>query len=131
MRYFFGCTCFSLILFAMTISSVFAATGSPELPGARGAVEVSNPVTIDNPIKAKSIQGLFEVILDIILVFAVPIIVFFIMFAGFKYVMAQGNSEAISEANKMLLFALIGGVLILGANVLIDVIQGTVDSITK
>jgi hypothetical protein len=86
-------------------------------------------ICLENPIKAKSITGLIEAIIDIVLVFAVPVIVFFIILAGFKYVTARGDTNQIQEAHMALLYALIGGVLILGAKVLIVVISGTVDAI--
>ena len=87
----------------------------------------NSPITIENPIEADNIQELFAAIIDILLVFAVPLIVFFIIYAGFMYVTARGNAEIIQKAHMALLYALIGGVLILGAKVLIDVISGTVD----
>lgn len=127
MKYFLG----SVFIFFVIVSTGTAfATGS-ELNDDNTGSELNddNAITIDNPIKSDTVQALFTDIIGIVLVFAIPIIVFFIIFAGFKYVTAQGNSEAISEANRMLLYALIGGLLILGANVLIEVVQGTVDSI--
>ncbi len=109
--------------------------GGTQLPVNQGGTQLpvnnGGPVTIQNPIKATSIVMLFQTLLDIVLVFAVPLIVFFIIYAGFLYVTARGNASTIESAHKALLYALIGGLLILGARVLIDVIQGTVDSITK
>jgi len=69
------------------------------------------------------------VLVDIILVFAIPFIVFFIIYAGFLYVTAQGNPEKIQKAHAALLYALIGGMLILGANVLLYVITNTITQI--
>lgn len=89
----------------------------------------SKPVSITNPLKADNITELFEAIIDILLVFAIPLIVFFIIYAGFLYVTARGNESTISKAHMALLYALIGGVLILGAKVLIEVIGGTVDAL--
>ncbi len=89
-------------------------------------------VTLESPLDSNisSIPKFFQAIIDILLVFAIPFIVFFIIYAGFLYVTARGNVETISKAHKALLYALIGGVLILGANVLLDVITGTVTDIT-
>ena len=50
----------------------------------------------------KSIEDIFRAILDIIMVFAVPIILFFVVYAGFLYVTAQGNASKIGEAHKAL-----------------------------
>lgn len=110
--------------------------GGTQLPVNQGGTQLpvnngNSSVTLQNPIKATSIVALFQIILDIVLVFAVPLVVFFIIYAGFLYVTARGNASTIESAHSALLYALIGGLLILGARVLIDVIQGTVDSIVK
>ena len=62
-------------------------------PGDRTPTVHSNPIGITNPIAADNIIELFNLILDILLVFAVPLIAFFIIYAGFLYVTAQGNAE--------------------------------------
>jgi len=83
---------------------------------------------ICNPLKAQSLTALLQDILNALIVLAIPVIVFFIIYAGFLYVTARGNSETVGKAHRALLYALIGGVLILGANVLVSVISGTVDT---
>lgn len=88
-------------------------------------------VSIENPLKAKSITQFFTSIIQVILIFATPLVVLFIILAGFKYVVARGNPEKIKEANNALLFAVIGGLLILGAFAILAVIQGTVDAFLK
>ncbi len=82
--------------------------------------------TLRNPLKFNTITELFTAILQIITVFAVPVIVFFIIFAGFKYVTAGGNAEKVTSATHALTWALVGGVIVLGAQVLLAVIQSTV-----
>jgi hypothetical protein len=98
-------------------------------PNTGTAVGGGSSLSLKNPIQAKSIGALFQAIIDIVLVFAIPVVVFFIILAGFRYVTARGNGHTIEEAHMALLYALIGGVLILGARVLIEVISGTVDAI--
>lgn len=83
-------------------------------------------VTLFDPID-KSLVEIFEAILDIIMVFAVPIILFFIVWAGFLYVTAGGNQEKISQATKALLYAVIGAVIVLGAKALLAVITNTIN----
>ena len=94
-----------------------------------GTSNESVTVAILNPLAAESITALFQAIIDIVMVFAIPIIVFFIIYAGFLYVTARGNTETIQQAHKALLYALIGGLLIIGANVLIEIVGTTVESI--
>lgn len=86
-------------------------------------------VVIKNPLEGsgiESIVGFFQAILDILIIFAVPLVVFFIIYAGFQYVTARGNVEKIKAAHNALLYALIGGLIIIGANVILAVIANTV-----
>lgn len=94
------------------------------------AVSAGESVQLENPLSGiSSIPEFFAAILDIVIIFAIPFLVFFIVLAGFRYVTAQGNPEKLTKAHQALLYALIGGVLILGASVLLEVIQGTVDQV--
>lgn len=87
--------------------------------------------SLQNPLSGSgitSVEGLLTAILNVLLVIAVPLIVFFIIFAGFNYVTAQGNPEKVKAATRSLTYAIIGGVLILGATALSVIIGGVVDS---
>ena len=84
---------------------------------------------ICNPLSAEDIPAFILQIIEILLVFAVPLIVLYIMYAGYLFVTAQGNQEQVTNAKNALLYAILGGVLVLGANLIIDVIQGTVDAL--
>jgi Type IV secretion system pilin len=102
--------------------------GSPSSGGGTTAGGGSN--VLQNPLKGiNSVTDLLKAVIDIVLVFAVPIIVFFIIYAGFMYVTAQGSPEKIKRATSAFTWAIIGGVLILGAWALIAVIQGTVNAL--
>lgn len=146
MKYFLGILILGVVLFGNAGSTFATHTGNPDDHGQLGTSGTGAPlgtsgggaplgtskpasqiIGIPNPIAADNITELFKAIIDILLVFAVPLIVFFILYAGFSYVTARGNAEKITKAHMALLYALIGGVLILGAEVLITVIQGTVD----
>lgn len=85
-------------------------------------------VTLDNPLRVNSIEELLIAILNIFMVLMIPVIVFFIILAGFKYVTAQGNSGQIEEATTTFTYAIIGGVLILAAVAIAEIIRNTVDS---
>lgn len=84
-------------------------------------------VTLENPLNGiNSIDGLLVALLNIVMILMVPVIVFFIIYAGFKYVMAQGNASQVEEATRALTYAIIGGVLILGALAIAQIIQSVV-----
>jgi hypothetical protein len=50
-----------------------------------------------------------------------------IMYAGFKYVTARGDSTKIKEATTALTYAAIGAAVLLGAWVISQAIQGTIN----
>lgn len=104
-----------------------APSGGTQPPG--GTAPMSNSGSLTNPLQSQTIQEFILKIIDVILVFAIPIIVLYIMYAGFKFVTAGGDSGQISEAKKALMYAIIGGVIVLGAKIIVEVIQGTVSAL--
>lgn len=82
-----------------------------------------------NPLESKTITEFLLKIIDILLVFALPITVLFIMYGGFMLVTAQGESGKLEKGRNAILWAVIGGVIALGAKVIIDVIQKTVNTL--
>ena len=85
--------------------------------------------TIENPLgNITSIEELLLAILNVFIVIATPIIVLFIIYAGFMYVTAKGNAEQIQTATRALTYAIVGAVLILGAVALAEVIKNVVDA---
>jgi len=84
--------------------------------------ELRNPLTFPN------ITELMAAILNVVIVISIPIIVLFLIIAGFKYVTAQGNPEKLQEANRALMYGVIGGVIIIGAVAILQIVQNTVNS---
>lgn len=85
-------------------------------------------VGLTNPLGNKDLMAFLQDILDVIMVFAVPLIVFMIIYAGFLFVMDRGSDKNLAQAKRALLYAVIGGVIILGAQAILAVVQGTVDA---
>lgn len=101
--------------------------------GGGGPSEGTNPDCsggLFDPI-CKSVKDIFLAILDIIMVFAVPIVLFFIVWAGFLYVTARGNEAQLEKATRALTYAVVGGLLVLGAKVLLEVITNTIEVFTN
>lgn len=74
-----------------------------------------------------SIEGLLIAILNIFIIIATPIIVLFIIYAGFLYVTARGNAAQVEQATRALTYAIIGGVIVLGAVAISEIIANIVD----
>lgn len=86
---------------------------------------------LENPLKVGSIEAFLLAIIDVILVFALPIIIFFIMYAGFLFTTARGDMSQIEKAKGALLWSVVGGVIVLGAKLIVTVIQGTVSPLLQ
>jgi hypothetical protein len=106
------------------------STGGEDGPGPSEGLGCGdgNGVVLCNPLGDKDIIEFLQDILDVIMVFAVPLIIFMIIYAGFLFVMDRGNNKNLEQAKRALLYAVIGGVIILGAQVILEVVQGTVDA---
>lgn len=96
-----------------------------------GGVSTTTGSTLTNPLKFTSITCLILAIIDVVLIFLIPVIVLYIMYAGFLFVKAQGNPGGLAEAKKALIAALIGGVIVLGARTILSVLEGTISAVTQ
>lgn len=80
-----------------------------------------------NPVGGfSSINQLFAALLNVVIIIATPIVVVFLILAGFKYITARGNPQTITDAHRSLLYGVIGGVIIIGAVAILTIISNTV-----
>src|SRR3989338_10056964 len=82
-----------------------------------------------NPIKFKNLTAFLLEIVNTVIQYGAILIVFFIVFAGFKFVMAQGNSEKVSEARKMFTWIVVGAFVLLGVYVIKAAICGSIEQL--
>ena len=80
-------------------------------------------------LSVNSIQELFVKILDVAVKILMPIVALYIMYAGLLYVLARGNEAKLKKAHDALLYSLIGAAIVLGAFVLVRVLQGTISAL--
>jgi hypothetical protein len=116
-----ACMCAPVLIYAQ-------GSSDPSSGGGDGNGGISGNYSLENPIKVDSIQDLLTIILKIVIILATPIVVLFIILAGFKYVTARGNANQIEDATKALTNAIIGGVLIIGAVAISEIIKNLVNS---
>jgi hypothetical protein len=95
---------------------------APANSGGRGDLSYS----LKNPLAFDSIQGFVVAVLNIIIVIATPIVVIFIILAGFQYVTARGDVAKVQKATLALTYSVIGGVLIIGAVAIAEIIKNLV-----
>lgn len=104
------------------------ASGTGGSGRARGTGGGSFGGTLTNPLGGTdTFSGLIGLILDAVIVIGLPIAALFIIYAGFLFVTAQGNTEKITKAKLTFLWTIVGVGIFLAARVLSDVIGNTVN----
>lgn len=85
---------------------------------------------LKNPIKVNSIIDFIKAIIDALIKIAIPIIALAIIYSGFLFVSARGNTEKLEAAKRTFIYTLLGAAILLGAWALAQIISETVSAIT-
>ena len=107
------------------------------LPVGNSSINVNNPnsdptakIKLVNPLKStKTLPELIEGILRIVLTIGIPVVALAIIYAGFRFVVAQGKPQELETARRNLLYVLIGAGILLGAYVIAEALVGTIKAI--
>jgi len=103
------------------------STGQTGLSGnSTGQNLVSSDGKIKNPISYNNINDFIRAILQGAIKIGIPIIALAIIYSGFLFVSARGNSEKLSEAKNALLYTCIGAAILLGAWAIAQLISETI-----
>lgn len=106
------------ILMAFLFSSNIVLAGDP----------VFN-VPLDSPLgTTKTLEAFFVKILELIVKIGYPIIVLAMIYSGFLFVKARGNSEELKTAREAILYTIVGALVILGAQAIGVAIKGTISA---
>lgn len=115
-----------ILIFVVVPVVVMAQGGSFSSPsGSFG----STPGTLNNPLNFSSVCGFFKALFNAVIMLGVPVATLFIVWAGFKFVLARGNAEALKVARKNAAFVAIGIAVFLGAWFLSQVIAATIKAV--
>lgn len=125
MKYFLS-LCVIVLVCTLTSVPVLAQNSN----ATQGGCNATNG-RLCNPLNYNSVTDLLPKILDIVAQAGLVVCTFFIIFAGFKYVTAAGNSGEIEKAHGILLWAVVGTAVLLGAKVLASILANTVNQIIK
>lgn len=114
----------------------FSGTGNPTAPNPSGTGNPTAPNPsvgsqgIVNPLNnIDSLPALLTVVLKAIVQIGTIILTLALVYVGFLFVVAQGNEEKISNAKSALLWTVIGGLILLGASAIGEVIKATVGTL--
>lgn len=122
---------FSLYVFIMPIIS-FAQTGGNSSTGGNSGCDPTKGLC--NPLAGNgidSIPALIQKVLEGALKIGIPVIALAIIYSGFLFVFARGNSEKLGKAKNSLLYTLIGAAILLGSWAIAEMINVTITSLGK
>jgi len=108
------------ILTAIIPGIVFGA------PTTGGSVQIQNPLNSN----LSTVPAFMAAILDIVVKIGAPIAVLMVVYSGFLFVTARGSDEGLTKAKKALVWTIIGTMILLGAQIIANVISTTIDEIT-
>ena len=86
--------------------------------------------SVTNPLQFCNIMGFVKAALQLFVILALPVLAFFIVLAGFNFILARGNSSKLERAKMNFLYVIIGTCLVLGAWLLASLIGATISQIT-
>ncbi len=81
---------------------------------------------ICNPITTNTIQEFIKTLLEGVLKVGIPVVALAVIYCGFLFVSARGNSEKLTKAKDALLYTLIGAAILLGSWAIAKLISATV-----
>lgn len=102
---------------------------TPADPGITTPGGTSAGETLVNPLKVDSLEGLLGLILDAVIQIGTIVLVLAIIWVGFLFVKAQGKPEELAKARQAFIWTIIGGLILLGAKGIMEVIQATVNTL--
>lgn len=91
----------------------------------------SGDFTFQNPLKQdyNTVEAFIGAILEVVVKVGIPVLTLMIIWSGFLFVTARGSDEKLSTAKKAFAYAVIGAAIVLGAFVIEQALQGTVDQL--
>lgn len=102
-------------------------TGAPVTGGGPS----SKIPTLPNPLgdKVTSLPQLVQKLVQALIDVSYIVIAFFLILSGFKFIMAQGSEDKLSEAKNTFKNTIIGAFIVIGAQVIIDVAKSLITSL--
>lgn len=109
---------FSWVLASFVFAPLFFAfAGSGD-----GAVNY----TIENPLGSSEVKVILVSIMNLVATVGSMVVVFFIILSGYKFVTAGSSDTDRTKAKEMFYATIIGGAILLGADVIANVVVNTV-----
>lgn len=112
-------------------SKIFAFTLALSPSVAFAAACSSGGTGLQNPLGYCDLTSFLTNLLAIVAEIGFPVIVLFMVYIGFLYISAEGNPDKIKKVHSYFFWALVGALLILGAQALSYAISATVTQLSQ
>lgn len=94
------------------------------------ALAVAATYAVTNPLgNNATFCSLIKQVINAAMIIGVPIAILLVVYAGFKFVMAQGNTENLAKARTNFFYTIIGILIFFGAGLIADVLIGTLQAV--
>lgn len=87
--------------------------------------------TLCNPLAVSNFCDLVKALLNIVLAIGIPIAVLFLVWSGFRFILARGSQEGLGKAKENFKWVIIGIAIFLGAWTLATIISATIQTLDK
>lgn len=107
----------SATLFSVTVVSPVYAAISDEL--GEGACSAAGQTNCDPGAAANSLENTIANVINLLSIAVGIVAVIMIIFGGFRYITSAGNEQAIANAKRTILYAIIGLIIVVFAQVIV------------
>lgn len=109
--------------------SGFTTGGGSRFTTGGGCGLTNGTVELCDPLGIKNFCDLVKKLLDIVVAIGIPVAVFFLVWAGFKFIIARGNPTELETAKKNFYYVIIGIGVFLGAWTFATVLSATIQTL--
>lgn len=107
---------------------VFAQSGTTNNTPPSGATPNAT-FTLQDPLGVTNFCDLIKALLNIVLAIGVPVAVLFLVWSGFRFILARGSEQGLRDAKRNFMYVIIGIAVFLGAWTLATIITATIQSL--
>ena len=85
--------------------------------------------TITNPLKSNDLVATVKSFINVVIDIGSVVCIIFLIYAGFLFVQARGNSGEITKAKDTFMWTVVGIVILLGSQLIANIVIGTINNI--
>lgn len=104
------------------------SSGGGSNQGQQPTNSVNKIKTLQNPLNVSSVGDLINKVLEIFSYLVIIFAVLALVWVGFQFIMAQGNTERMKELKDWLLAIVIGVAIVIGSRIIVSIVINTLQA---